>query len=221
MPSRFTPIQPGTDSNQQISIVNKNFAELDAENTTKVFYNADGNIGLVLGLLPDSLGIGTLIKDASGNNSIAMYVDANGDPVMKVAKAGEDAVTGGDEDLIFNSAQNVFKIAQSGTATIAVPASMVSLQVASTTVTHNLGYKPAIIAYITGGTAWGTSPNQMLMMPFSSEYIVAGSTRGFFYTDAYTTDTTAVFRHTNKTTVTDTTGGSVEIKYYLLQETAT
>lgn len=220
MANRFTPIQPGTESNQQISIINKNFAELDKESVTKLYYNNDGNVGLITGLLPDDLGIGTLIKDSDGNNSIAMYVTNDGTPVMKVAKSGEDALTGTDSDLIFNSAQNVFKIAQTGTATITVPGTMLSLQVASTTVTHNLGFKPAIIAYITGGTAWGTSAGQMLMMPFSSEYIVAGTFRGFFYTDAYTTDTTAVFRHTNKTTVTDTTGGTVDIKYYLLQETA-
>lgn len=53
MPSRFIPIQAGTEQTQQLAIINKNFAEIDNEGTTKIFSDANGIPTIIMGVLPD------------------------------------------------------------------------------------------------------------------------------------------------------------------------
>lgn len=53
MSSRFIPIQAGTDPSQQLAMINKNFAEIDNEGTTKVFNDANGVPTIIMGVLPD------------------------------------------------------------------------------------------------------------------------------------------------------------------------
>jgi hypothetical protein len=142
MPNRFQQIIPGSDVNQQIAMLNKNFAELDNENITKVFYNSAGNIGVTQGLLPNGLGEGTLLSDANGIPLIVMYVDANNNPVLKVAKSGQDATTASNDQLSFNSAQNVFQIVTTLTASFSVTSAANSQGSTTITINHNLGYIP-------------------------------------------------------------------------------
>lgn len=167
---------------------------------------------------------GKIVSDGTNDRVVLGYQkDGFGTGVdygIKVSQAGYDVRTATDDQLAMSSAFNMFKIVQSGTATLTVPASMASTQVASTTVTHNLGYKPAFDVYITDGTAYGLTPGQNQQTPFIQWYIVAGSIRGMFYTTVSTSTTTITFKYINGTTVTDVTGGYITFKYYLFRETA-
>ena len=64
---------------------------------------------------------------------------------LKVSKPGFDVYDAGDDDLIFNSDNNVFKIVLSGVTTISVAAFDTYEEV---NVAHGLGYAPLVVAYV-------------------------------------------------------------------------
>ncbi len=218
--NRIRPRQVGSGSTRGTQTVGYGKTKIDGSNNRITVANDAGN-GVIVGDISDSdSSFGISVSDSNGVPRLLAGEYPDGNIKIKLSQPTYDVSTATDDQLIWSSDFNMFKIVESGVVTITVPDPMIADQVASTTITHDLGYKPAFLAYITGGTAYGTSPDQVLMMPFSSRYVTGGVFRGFFYTDAYSTDTTFVVRHTNNTIVTDTTGGTVEIKYYLLRETA-
>ena len=91
MPNRFMPIPFGTDPSQMIAAMNRNFAELDNENVSKVFYGNTG-VSMVIGKLPNSNGYGLLIYDADGVPSIIMGLLPDGTTGLVVSKEGEDVL---------------------------------------------------------------------------------------------------------------------------------
>lgn len=226
MANRFTPTPRSTDPRQMMAMMNKNFAELDAESATKVYYNPQGKVGEINGLLPNGLGVGTLLKDTAGRNSIAMYIDNAGQPILKVAKTGKDAVTDGASDMIFNSAQNVFKIVGSGTLTIpamtlgaAVQTNTYTTTTTSATNTHNLGYIPAVIAYVLN------SSGQYETFPYTGNS--AGGPGGGIYTvySGISVTSTQIYAYSGIVAYgayVFTGAGEIArpLKYFLLQETA-
>lgn len=115
MPYRFVPIGPNVSLQEALAVLNANFAQLDSEVVTKVFNAAGGNPGFLQGKLPNGLGYGFLMYTPDGKVAIACYINASGTPILKIAKDGYDALTATNDQLIFNSAQNVFKIANTGT----------------------------------------------------------------------------------------------------------
>jgi hypothetical protein len=145
-----------------------------------------------------------------------------------VAKPANDVTQVTDATkFIFNSNQNVFKIVQSGTVTITYTASNIAgptgrtLGIGSATVTHNLGYVPALLCYgndittqykpITSGSILGSSFSNTLVYQERIDIIVATTTIVFNYIQDM-----AIFGATNA----GATNGTQVIKYYLLQETA-
>jgi len=115
MPNRFTPIQPGVDPSQQMAIINKNFAELDNENVTKIYNGSDG--------VP------------------RIYIDGS-KGIIKVAPAGVDVTKALDTELLFNSAQRTLKIVTSGTYVLNRPA---NTNVFSQSIPHGLTFTPTVI----------------------------------------------------------------------------
>lgn len=93
MPSRFLPITSGTSREQTLSIINKNFAELDNENITKVYRGANGRVAIIEGKLPYSGGFGTLQYDQSGTARIIIGIDPDGEVNIHVSKEGYDIVS--------------------------------------------------------------------------------------------------------------------------------
>lgn len=92
MPNRFIPINAGTSQEQVLAMVNKNFAELDNENVTKVYRGANGNVAIIEGKLPYSGGFGTLQYDQDGNSRIIIGIDPDGEVNIHVSKPGYDIV---------------------------------------------------------------------------------------------------------------------------------
>jgi hypothetical protein len=195
MPSRFIPIQPGTDASQQVAIINKNFGELDNESVTKLYNGADG--------IPR-----IHINGATG--------------VIKTAAAGVDVTTATNAQLTFNSAQNVLKVVLSSTATIpSYTIGATGSTKSSVTVTHGLGMLPAVIAY---GTVSG-DPNYWLWAgSYWDSYSAGGAGITPMLVHNYNieiTTTTVKFEIDSIAGLgAPTAGNSYAIKYYLLQETA-
>jgi hypothetical protein len=68
--------------------------------------------------------------------------------VMKVSQDGFSVLTASDDDLIFNSDNNLFKVVATGTISGTLPASTGFISIQSA---HGLGYAPAIMAFIPVG----------------------------------------------------------------------
>lgn len=118
MANVFQPVGKGTSDSGRWAQANKNFAQLDREAVTKVFKNILGNEGTVIGQLPNDLGTGFIMNSLDGVPLIYAAVDNDGQPILKVAKTGHDATSASDENLVFNSAQNVLKVIKTDTVNL-------------------------------------------------------------------------------------------------------
>jgi len=206
MPSRFAPLNGSSDTSSQIAQLNRNFAILDGETDTKVYNSTQGKAGLIEGMLPDNLGQGILINDTNANPIIYMARNASGNPVLKVAKTGKNATTAADSDLIFNSAQNVFKVANKITITPTVPAAGA---VTTTTQAHGLPHIPAMIGYI-------IVSGEYYALPFLSVLPATGVVATSLQLSADATNVKVTW-----TSPAAWVGAAPDITIYLLQETAT
>lgn len=129
---------------------------------------------------------------------------------LKVSQSGVNVTTATNNQLIFNSSQDIFKIALSGTATIGA---VIAGSVATATVNHNLGFVPAIIGYIQLGGA-------TVILPFIGTGPPSGTGVLTQLIDVQSvTSTTIIFESIAYSTGIGT--GALTIKYYLLEETAT
>lgn len=137
-----------------------------------------------------------------------------------VAKPGVDVITNTDENnLIFNSNQNVFKIVQSGI--IDLPACTLSTAAASfgfspgvtTVVPHGLGYIPALLAYANAGGEYVPLPWESMESNTATSFsrinyrVTVDATNIYGVTDMWGYDVTK-------------TESATTAKYFLLQETA-
>ncbi len=158
-------------------------------------------------------------KQSDGSNSLKFF-DANnvglaqfgkftdGTTALKVAQPNIEVGTATNSQLIFNSSQDIFKIVLTGTATI--PA-IATNGYAHVTVTHNLGYKPGVIAFTTyGGTNYplpylDIDNNGLVLQLVNAQNI---------------TNTTIDFWQALPSTTVPQGAAAAPVKYYLLQETA-
>jgi len=166
-----------------------------------------------------------IIKDASGTPRILFGEGPDQFYGMKVSQEGFDVTGAADSELVFNSSQNVFKIVMSGTTTI--PAyTMASAGVTNTytgsstvvSIAHNLGYRPAVLAFIDDGTYFTPIPRSISN---------AGGTGGGMYTtDILVGVTSTAIEFTSSSVgygAYSFAGQSIvsrPVRYYLLQETA-
>jgi hypothetical protein len=226
MPNRFTPINPGSDLSAIVNQINQNFAKLDGEAVTKVINGPNSTNRLIQGRLPGDLGYGTILYDALGNVSIYLATDADGNPVLKIAKEGKDATTGGNEDLVFNSSQNVLKVVATDTTTIPgfTIAPAVNTGFRTATVTSPVPFA-AVLAFMVD-VSGNRSPVPGFRV-FNGFYAYGAGTSNAMPLNQWVTynSTSTGVDFTNNVTVPDTSVGmtvsAVNIKYYLLQETVT
>lgn len=143
------------------------------------------------------------------NNLPRLLILADGsDFVMKVSKEGFDAVTADNDDLIFNSNQNVFKIVQTEVATLPADATGPPYT-SSVTVTHGLGYKPVVLAYA------GVGANSV-QLPFTGYNVGASVTITQAYYVGFITTTQVTFHAFD----INNPLSALDVRYYLLQESA-
>lgn len=160
------------------------------------------------------------------NNKARLLISASGDDFsMKIAKDGFDAITDGNDDLIFNSNQNVLKIVSSGTANATIPNPMASGSRVTVTIPHGLGVKPAFQVYIQIPAGDGTmvGHNQLTNVPAMLINTNISDVGGAIVILAQASvDTTNLYLE-----VVNVSGSSIAdlgtpwtFRYYILQETA-
>jgi len=148
---------------------------------------------------------------------------------FKVAEDGTDVLTATDDQLLFNSEQNTFKIVQSGVQEIsysmgAVTAgNYINAIIGSATINHNLGYKPALLVY--SNTA--LDANYWAPVSYGSvDYPVSlSSVNGTFWHNVKVDETRLTLSYVATFYVSSGSfgpySGTLSYRYYLLQETAT
>lgn len=140
-------------------------------------------------------------------------------PVVRIAKDGFDAIDATDDQLIFNSEQNVFKIVKTGD--IIIPdvtsnkagTSQYGFFNSTNSLPHDLGFIPAVVAFISNGASFQ-------MLPVTRPDGVAVNAFAML-TWRITVDATNIYAISECLAFNESnthTGGTV--KYYLLQETA-
>ncbi len=146
----------------------------------------------------------------------------SGQTVHNLSQEGKDVAGAEDQETIFNIDNNLFKIVDTDTITIAggtVAASDITT-FSSGNISHNLGYTPAFIVYTTGGGgsfslfggdsigAWSDAGTTIAIEYFVRENVTVTSTYIRFSISV------------NNARNYSFTYGGPDIKYYLLQETA-
>lgn len=182
----FKLLGGGSNLDSIVSDVNQNISELKNRETTEIF------------------------KDDTGTRRVLLGKGQDGFYGLKVSQEGQDVYSAADDELIFNSNQNVFKIVATDTSSVFYPASSGQAQ---TVIPHNLGYAPmAQVYYYEGGTNYFNTP-----FPVFSPAGLA-----IFYLDYYVNETNLVVRVTkyNVAGSTYASDSTINFRYYLLQETA-
>jgi hypothetical protein len=151
-----------------------------------------------------------IFKDDTGVRRVLLGKGPDGFYGLKVSKDTFDVYEADDDDLVFNSEQNVFKIVVSSTFNWQP---VLSSNTASLTIAHNLGFTPIPLVYIASTTSTDYYP-----LPHSASTTVSG---GFVQFQDYFTcsvDDTNLYI-TNICSLANPRANNL-FKYYLLQETA-
>lgn len=74
-------------------------------------------------------------------------LDDDGEPIIKISEEGVSVLDADDDQLIFNSNNNLFKIIDTNTDSVTVPNPMSAGQIVTKTIPHNLGFVPSFIVY--------------------------------------------------------------------------
>jgi hypothetical protein len=168
VPNRFTPIQAGTDQSQQLAMINKNFSELDAESTKKLFY------------------------DSTGTPSIFIGIQQDGSSAIRVSKPGVDVSNATPDQLAFNSAQNIFKIVRVMTLTNTYAYSGAGAFGQKTVqIAHGLGFTPAYNAFGTFDAGLVSASANRFALPYS--FSIAGGSNPNFSATVFVDDTYVYF----------------------------
>jgi hypothetical protein len=198
MPNRFQPIPPGTSGDQANSIVNRNFAELDNEGTKKLFY------------------------DENGIPSISIGVQQDKTSRIRISKPGIDVSTATDDQLAFNSSQNVLKVIDVIDTFFPAPpiatipgGGGVAETSATNTIPHSYGFIPVLVAGSFDGS-YGPIPRTLSGTFGTKAIYIVTITIEATVTDISITSRLTV--HGDAGSITSSTGS---VKIYVLQETAT
>ena len=196
----INPIQltPGMDQATILAAINNVFRQIEQENRTKIVKDEDGVDRIILGRNPD------------------------GSYGLRVSQPGKDVNTAEGSDLIFNSNQNIFKIVKVGNgeapAIHTYETGTNTYQGIDTNLyPHGLDYAPAIIAYVEDGGG------EFVALPYTTTYALGPGGGIGVSTFTASADATNVSLVHNVVEYGDSGEGdipAVNIKYYLLQESA-
>lgn len=218
----ITPVSTSNSDSTNLNQINNMVRQLNNEQVTKVFKQAGGVDALINGRLPNDLGYGTILYDETGTPLIYMAI-VGGQPILKVSPPGVDATTAGDDELLFNSTQNVLKVVASGTVNFTPSNSgfpnytVTSGRKTGPVVTHNLGFVPLVKA-ATQRPSVSFDPNVLTELPFLESNGSSSVLINAFYS---ATSTTLSFFFDFGGSWSFNAPPNFVIKYYLLQESAT
>lgn len=193
----FKLLGGSSDLNTIISDVNSNILELKNREVTEFF------------------------KDDSGIRRVMLGKGGGGFYGLKTSPENVDVYTATDDQLTFNSDQNVFKIVQSRSANTTVASLPISGAGSFTTgeqtiIPHGLGYIPAVLAYASGGT-YSSLPLVQFAAPSAGGISVVVFSISVDIDNVYIGTNITAYALGASTTLT---ADVFPIKYYLLQESA-
>jgi hypothetical protein len=168
-------------------------------------YETNGN--LILDIVQDEKGRARLgITDSSNKKRLVAGRFPDGNVKMKLSQDTYEVDTAEDDKLIWSSDFNSFKIVGTGVATVGAA---LAGGTNFTTVSHNLGYVPIVLAHLNGPDS---SPLPIILPDVSTGNIFGAITIEFLSTTSFQFWSYA----------STGSGGlpSNTIKYYLLRETA-
>lgn len=185
--------------------VNEGFRLISNEERTKITKDDAGDQRLLIGYQEDGFD--------SGNVGV------------KLSQEGVDVAGATDDQLIFSTDFNLFKIVQSGsqTETLAHTSNTVAAGTQTITIAHSLGYKPSHLVYITtpstyiNGSILTLLP-ELHVLP-AGHALGGGTIFNKFYATVDTTNLYVKFFHRVGTDYSPDTP-TFTIKYYLMRETA-
>lgn len=215
------------DGSLVINNTDNNFS-INATGSRVNYKDSTGNTAAMEGLLPDN-SVGFRLQTTQGKGLAQLSRDINGHASLKVAKEGYDASNASNDQLVFNSDQNIFKIVDSGTATI--PGFTIGISDTSGTssvdVMHNLGFPPAFLAYATDQAGnlsqlpiWYGEVYTFLFAGTVAINTPDGRIYGVSKSDRVTFYSTLTNGDVGILDPSFQTMPAKDIKYYLLQETA-
>jgi hypothetical protein len=151
-------------------------------------------------------------KDDTGTRRVMMGKGPDGFYGLKVSQEGNDVYTATNDQLVFNSDNNVFKIVLSGIAVVNYAASAGQ---AETTVAHNLGFVPAGMVYLIPDNAAYYQPTPLVVTDISTGAVLQEF-------DWYVDDTNLTLRFTKNNVAGSgyASASTASYKYFLFQETA-
>lgn len=152
-----------------------------------------------------------IFKDDTGTRRVLLGKGADDFYGMKVSKPGLDVYDASNDELIFNSNQNVFKIVKTGSSSIDATSATAGSTVTST-IPHGLSFIPIPWVF------WNQTGNNYEALPTWSSYSASGGSvlfGGFFSYEV--NDTNLVLQFLPGAT---SNYGVFNFTYYLLQETA-
>jgi hypothetical protein len=188
-----------------------------ASGTTSVTNRTTGTSSATTG----SYGVGRVItrdkqlvvNDGSDDRVVIGFQPIDNTYGIRVSKAGYDATTSPNSDMVMSSEFDMMKIVQIGTGTFS-GATITSGQTNISTIYHGLGFIPTYQAFVgSGGSTYSAMPYAFGVL--TSGPTTIGSTTAYMYTDS-TNIYLAIF---NGTTSSINYSG-FPFKYYLFQETA-
>lgn len=196
----------------------------------------DDNDSLILGDIDeqdDSFGLA--VNDSDNNRSVSMgkttsntsgfaaYDDnnmrmlagkyPNGDVKIKLSQQGKEVTEATDDELIWSSDFNLFKIVSSGTATLSYDGNVNTF----VTVAHGLDYIPIVLAYV-------QFPNDVNFSPMQAQYVpmpVYQSRTGLPTVQCIqSADATNIYLRVHDLYASGGTPMTYNFRYYALRETA-
>ena len=165
-----------------------------------------------------------IAKQDGVNKAVFGFLDSSNKFGLKVAPDGLDVLTASDDELIFNSEQNVFKIVDTGTTTISVPDPFNTGTTLTETIPHGLGYKPITIVHVQIPPGSGSYILDELT-PTPAMLITDAGTQGRISTIAFSSvDNDNLYLKIKNTIGTNLSsppfGQDWTFRWYILQETA-
>lgn len=160
-------------------------------------------------------------RQADGLARLLLLADGT-DFYLKISEDSKDVLTASDDEMIFNSQNNLFKIIDSGTASVSLPSvSHGSSGSGSDNIPHTLGYEPLVLAWSV------TTVGDTQLRPFPSPIVNMKSVNTTAVTIGYLRDEQMSVTDTDITfdiTVANSTGfaepaTTVEILYFMLTQT--
>lgn len=190
-----------TNTSAIVNQVNQNIAQLKVQDVTNIF------------------------KDDTGTRRVLLGKGKDGFYGMKVSQAGTDVYDGADEDMVFNSDNNLFKIALTGTTSLTPPASWDRGDEQVATIPHGLSYKPAFLVYVENPNISGAGYYVPGLSIVPSTIHLIASYDVVFASFAYVDETNLYInlQYFNSAGSSPAAGFDIftwNYKYYILQETA-